>query len=105
MLEDGHSDYKQLQAFQDTSAKSASRVIIDWNAAFGIPNGFMQGGPAHFKNETVHYGLKLLKLNIILLCRARPGVMELLNTQATNFFLCSARLPLSSKRMQNNGQI
>lgn len=62
MLRDDHSDYKWLFAFLDTSAANASRAIIDWAAAFGVPNGLMSDGLTHFKNETVRMVSKGLKV-------------------------------------------
>ena len=62
MLRDDHSDYKWFFAFPDTSAENAAHAIIDWCAAFGVPNGLMSDGPTHFKNETVRSVCKNLKV-------------------------------------------
>lgn len=62
MLRDDHSEYCWFFAFPDTSAENATRAIIDWSAAFGVPNGLMSDGPTHFKNETVRRVAKGLKV-------------------------------------------
>jgi len=62
MLRDDLSDYKWFFAFTDTDAKNAAQAIIDWSAAFGVPNGLMSDGPTHFRNETVRLVAKGLKV-------------------------------------------
>jgi len=62
MLRDDHSDYKWFFAFADTSAENAAQAIIDWSAAFGVPNGLISDGPTRFKNETVRRVAKGLKV-------------------------------------------
>lgn len=53
MLCDDHSNYCWLFAFPDTVAENSARVIIDWSAAFGVPEDLMSDGPTNFKNETL----------------------------------------------------
>lgn len=53
LLKDDHLDYKWLSAFANQWAENAIQAIIDWCAAFGVPNGLMSDDPNHFKNETV----------------------------------------------------
>lgn len=53
MLRDDHSGYSWLYPAENTSADTAANAIIDWSAAFGIPEGLMSDGPSHFKNETL----------------------------------------------------
>lgn len=55
MWPDDHSDYKWFFCFSDTSAENSARAIIDWCAAFGVPNIFMSDGPTHFKNKTYRH--------------------------------------------------
>ena len=62
MLRDDHSDYKWFFAFPDTSAENAATSIIDWSAAFGVPEGLMSDGPTHFKNETIRLITRGLKV-------------------------------------------
>jgi transposase InsO family protein len=62
MLRDDHSDYKWFFAFAGESAENAALAIIDWCAAFGVPNCLMSDGPTHFKNETVRLVSKGLKV-------------------------------------------
>ena len=62
MLRDDHSDYKWFFPFSDTLAENAAIAIIDWCAAFGVPNGLMSDGPTHFRNETVRLVCKGLKV-------------------------------------------
>lgn len=62
MLRDDHSDYKWFFNFPNTDAENAAHAIIDWCAAFGVPNGMMSDGPTHFKNETLRSVSKGLKV-------------------------------------------
>lgn len=50
MLKDDRTSYSWLFACPDTAAEKAASAVIDWAAAFGIPNGFMSAGPTHFRN-------------------------------------------------------
>lgn len=62
MLRDDHSDYKWFFAFPNTAAQIDATAIIDWSAAFSVPNGLISDGPTHFKNDTtcpVARGLKI----------------------------------------------
>lgn len=47
MLRDDHSDHKWFLAYPDTNAENAATAIIEWCAAFGVPNGLMSDGPTH----------------------------------------------------------
>lgn len=53
MLCDDHSGYSQLYPAETTSADTDTNGIIDWSAAFGVPEGTMFDGPSHFENETL----------------------------------------------------
>lgn len=61
MVRKDHSSYAWFFAFSYTSAENAARAIIDWPAAFGVPNGLMLDAPTHFKNETLRLVAKGLK--------------------------------------------
>jgi len=61
LLRDDHSDYKWFFVFHDTLAENAAHALIDWAAAFNVPNGLMSDGPTHFKNETVRLVSRGLK--------------------------------------------
>lgn len=61
MLRDDHSDYKLFIAFPTTNSENAA-AIIEWCAAFRVPNGLMSDGPTHFKNEVVCLVTKGLKV-------------------------------------------
>ena len=62
MLKDDHSGYCWFYPHGDTSPVNAADAITDWCAAFGVPNGLMSDGPAHFKNETVRLLSRGLKV-------------------------------------------
>ena len=53
MLRDDHSGYQWFFPFATTAAENAANEIIDWCAAFGVPQGLMSDGPTHFRNETM----------------------------------------------------
>lgn len=57
MVCDDYSSYAWLFAFPEITAKNATRAIIDWSAAFGVPHGLMSDGHTHLKNEM----LRLIK--------------------------------------------
>lgn len=62
MLHGDHSDYKWFFATPGTSAENAALAIIDWCAAFNVPQGQMSDGPTHFRNETVRMVTKTLRV-------------------------------------------
>ena len=62
MLRDDHSDYKWLFAFPNTAAENAAQAIVDWCAAFAVPQGLMSDGPTHFRNETIRLLCKSLRV-------------------------------------------
>lgn len=47
MLRDDHSDHKWFLACPNTNAENAAMAIIEWCAAFGVPNGLVSDGPTH----------------------------------------------------------
>jgi transposase InsO family protein len=61
MLRDDHSSYAWFFPFAETSAENAAIALIDWCAAFGVPQGLMSDGPTHFRNETLRLLAKGLK--------------------------------------------
>ena len=61
MLRDDLSNYKWIFALPDTAAENAATAIIDWCAAFSVPQELMSDGPTHFKNETLRIVAKGLK--------------------------------------------
>lgn len=62
MLRDDHSSYCWLFAFADTMAENATRAVIDWCAALGVPHGLIADGLAHFQNETLPLVCKGLRV-------------------------------------------
>lgn len=62
ILRDEHSNYCWLFPVADTAAEHAARSILDWCAAFGVPDMLMSDGPTHFKNETIRILTKSLKV-------------------------------------------
>lgn len=53
MLREDHSAYCWLLACADTTAQKAASAIVDWSAAFHVPQRLTSHGPTHFLNETV----------------------------------------------------
>jgi transposase InsO family protein len=99
MLRDDHSDYKWFFAFADTPAENAARAIIDWCAAFGVPNGLMSDGPTHFKNEAIRLftkGLKTPHLFTHPYCPCSNGAVERLGKE----LLCVARSVISELQLR-----
>lgn len=45
LLRDDHSDYKWFFGYPKTNAENAATGIIEWCAAFCVPNGLMSDGP------------------------------------------------------------
>ena len=62
MVRDDHPDYKWLFPFPTTNAFNAASALVEWCAAFGVPNGFMSDGPTHFRNETLRLLCKSLRV-------------------------------------------
>lgn len=62
MLRDDHSDYKWFFSTAGTIAENAVLGIIDWSAAFNVPNGLISDGPTHVKNENVRLVTKRLRV-------------------------------------------
>lgn len=61
MLHDDYSSHVWFFAITDSPIENASRLIVYWAAAFGVPNGLMSDGPTHFWNETIDLVAKGLK--------------------------------------------
>lgn len=61
VLRDDHSNYYWLFPFPDTNAEYAARALVDWCAAFGVPEGFMSDSSTHFKNEVVRLVTRSLR--------------------------------------------
>lgn len=84
MLRDEHSDYKWFLLFAETSASNAATAIIDWCAAFGMPNGLMSDRPTNFKNETIwkiSKGLRVPHHFTLPYCPWSNGVVERLGKE------------------------
>jgi len=62
MLRDDHSDYAWFFPSSDTLAETAAIALVDWCAAFSVPNGWMSDGPTHFRNETIRLLARGLKV-------------------------------------------
>lgn len=91
--------------FQDTSAKNAARVITDWVAALGAPNGLMSDGPTHFKNNTVRLVAKGLKVpHHFTLPYSLEATAPLNGWEKSSFKLFGRSRP-SYKCVQKNGCI
>jgi len=61
MLQDYHSGYQWFFLYATKAAEIASNAIIDWCAAFGVPQGLMYNGLMHSQRmmRLVSNGLKV----------------------------------------------
>lgn len=45
--------YCRLSPASSTDADTAANALLNWSAAFGVPNGLMSDSTKHFEDETV----------------------------------------------------
>lgn len=86
---DYHSDYKWVFALANTAAENAAQAIVDWCAAFFIPNGLMSDGQRHFRNETIRLLCKSLRVPHHFTLPYTPwsnGAVELLEKEILRTF-------------------
>lgn len=60
MLRDDHSDYNWFFPTPETSAQNAALAIVDWRAAFNVPQCLISDAPIHFKDEILRLVSKAL---------------------------------------------
>ena len=65
ILKDDLSGYVWLKPCEAANAESASKILIEWAAAFGVPMAWMSDQGSHFKNKVVSELSKKLRIDHI----------------------------------------